>query len=219
MLFRRVTSGQLRVTSGQLRKQQVSAQGEADHQLPGACLGPCLGRNWKVTWPCRGGPGHGPERVAQVGVPARRRGGTYKALSIREAERPGAACAGGRGGPQPSACCRTVQGTTVQASDYWGAPASVYPSASGEIRQVSDPRRRDRAGSLPSCADFPATSSLLALVGASAPRALSTWVAKAGPSLWKGSARASSPWRCRDSEEPVHFLRAFANFSLFPPSA
>lgn len=57
-------------------------------------------------------------RVAQVGVPARRGGGTYKALSIREAERPGAACAGGRGGPQPSASCRTVQETTVQASDY-----------------------------------------------------------------------------------------------------
>lgn len=57
-------------------------------------------------------------RVAQVGVPARRGGGTYKALSIPEAERPGAACVGGRGGPQPSARRRTVQGTIVQALGY-----------------------------------------------------------------------------------------------------
>lgn len=81
--------------------------------------------------------------------------------------------------------------------------------------QVSGRRRWDWAGSFPSWADFPATSSLLALVGASAPRALSTWVTKAGPSLWKGSARASLSGRCLDSEEPVHFLRAFANFSHF----
>lgn len=39
-------------------------------------------------------------RVAQVGVPARQGGWTYKTLSVPEAERPGAGCAGGRGGPQ-----------------------------------------------------------------------------------------------------------------------
>lgn len=33
------------VTSGPPRKRQVSAQREADPQLPGSCMGPCLGRN------------------------------------------------------------------------------------------------------------------------------------------------------------------------------
>lgn len=97
----------------------MSAQLEADPQLSRACLpGPLPWQELKGDLTLQGRAGARAGRVAQVGVPTRRGGGTYKALSILEAERPGAACAGGRGGPQPSARCRAVQGTTVQASGY-----------------------------------------------------------------------------------------------------
>lgn len=71
--------------------------------------------------------------MAQVGVPARQGGWTYKALSVPEAERRGAACAGGRGGPQPSARSRTGLGGHCPRIGLLRAPASVYPSAFGEI--------------------------------------------------------------------------------------
>lgn len=84
----------------------------------GACLGPLPWQELKGDLTLQGRARARAGRVAQVGVPVRRGGGAYKALSIPEAERPGAACAGGRGGPQPSARCSTVQGTPVQASGY-----------------------------------------------------------------------------------------------------
>lgn len=88
----------------------MSAQPVADPQLPEVLPGPLPSLELNACdLAQQGRAGARAGRVAQVGVPARQGGWAYKTLSVPEAERPGAACAGGRGGPEPSARRGTVR--------------------------------------------------------------------------------------------------------------